>query len=403
MIKKINPLYVLSFVILWLTSFSKLFGTGIEFDGALYAALSRNKVLFHLGFWHTSLGLGNGEFTDHTPLLFEIEGLFFQIFGDSRAVEKIFTTLASYLVLVTLIFLWNELTNLKKIAWAPLFFLVGFSYFWVIAKNNWLEIPLIEFELLCVLFILKAYKANQIKFYVYTLLSYLAALCAFLIKGPLSLFLILAPLFIFLYLKEEEESWKIYKIQTFGFLKLKLSYAIFALGTFATAVSFYLDKDARTFLSTYIRTNVEPFFNAFAPHTFKARHDDVSPHFWVLWDLAQQLSLPILIFLVLFYFFKFKKTFEFIHLKSWTSNKFLALLGLALISSLPFLLFRTNYNRYITPSFPFYSLAFIYLFRENLIEITNQLTEKFKVWTWSITVIIFVIGTIQAIYFYPRI
>ncbi len=118
---------------------------GMFLDGLLYSVISRNLAEGIGTFWKPILTptLTPDFFSDHPPLVFGIQSLFFKIFGDQLFVENLYSLFTAIVTGAMIVLLWRRLTEaappLRPFAWLPVLFwaaipLVTWSY-----SNNMLE------------------------------------------------------------------------------------------------------------------------------------------------------------------------------------------------------------------------------------------------------------------------
>jgi 4-amino-4-deoxy-L-arabinose transferase-like glycosyltransferase len=78
------------FIIFLLTSFlDRAIQEGMFFDGVTYAAISRNLAIGKGTFWDVYFR-GNWRFSEHPPLMFGIQALFFKTLGDHYLTERFY-------------------------------------------------------------------------------------------------------------------------------------------------------------------------------------------------------------------------------------------------------------------------------------------------------------------------
>jgi len=114
-------------------------------DGLLYSVISRNLAEGIGIFWKPCLTptLTPDFFSDHPPLVFGIQSMFFRVFGDRLFVENLYSLFTAFVTGAMIVLLWRRLTEstpaLRPFAWLPILFwaaipLVTWSY-----SNNMLE------------------------------------------------------------------------------------------------------------------------------------------------------------------------------------------------------------------------------------------------------------------------
>ncbi|MDD3741662.1 MAG: glycosyltransferase family 39 protein, partial [Bacteroidales bacterium] len=189
----------ISFVFIGIVSF-ELFSDGMFMDGLMYASISHNMSEGLGSFWqpHFSNTLLN-EFYEHPPLAFGLQSIWFNIFGDSIYVERLYSLFTYIVVGYLIVLIWGKLTNDRRTAWIPLsFWLITSDVIWSVS-NNMLENTMTIFVCLSVLFY---FKSAENKNFLWIVLSGLSLSLGLLTKGFFCLYIWSIPFFMWLFKRE---------------------------------------------------------------------------------------------------------------------------------------------------------------------------------------------------------
>ncbi len=162
---------------------------GMFLDGTLYGCLARNMAIGQGSFWmpyYTEAILKS--FNGHSPLMFGIESIFFQLFGNAFWIERLFSLVLMIFLLVGVRLTWqNALPNFKEKYWIPILFVLLMPVISWSFKNNMIENMVAVGAIFSVFFIQKALNQPKISFR-YLFIAALFLLSAFLSKGLITLF-----------------------------------------------------------------------------------------------------------------------------------------------------------------------------------------------------------------------
>tara|TARA_B100001287_G_scaffold6636_1_gene5082 strand:+ start:1835 stop:3235 length:1401 start_codon:yes stop_codon:yes gene_type:complete len=342
------PFYLLSISIFLFLISPHLLSDGMFMDGLLYAAISNNLSKGHGTFWN--LFLSNTlypNFHEHPPLAFGIQSLLFDLFGESRFIERTYSICCFIISGFIIAKIWQK-TNPKKfhkLAWLPLLFLVITPLISWSASNNMLENTMMIFTSLSILFFIRAINENRS---IYFILMGFVLFLGFLTKGFVALF----PLSILV--------WYTLFHPTFSYQKLFLSSFLSLLGLILPFFFlFFLLPESYISLGAYFEKQVVGSITSI---------QTVDTRFWILWKLFQEL-IPGIILLSLF--FVFSKT-SLNH--DYQSNWFLIFIAVGLSGVIPIMVSLKQSGFYILAALPFFSLFFSFIVRSRIMLITEKIT-----------------------------
>ncbi|KAB8033328.1 ArnT family glycosyltransferase [Fluviispira multicolorata] len=336
--------YLLIFVIV----FPKLLGHGMFVDGVLYATVARNMSQGIGHFWqpHYTETMYT-SFLEHPPLAIYLQSIIFDIFGDYRWIERVYTFIIGLSQLFLISLVWKNISQDKSLSWcAPFLFVITPVVFWVIA-NNELENTLVIFMLLSTLFIV--YGCKTIKTWKAVFYGFIAALfifLGFLSKGVFAFYPMFFPFFCYFFLKDSNKSKTIICQISIIF------YLVFMM------ILLLLNADARRFFEVYFENQV---FRSIA-----GKREIDNPHFQILWVLIEQIVLPMAICIILVLY---NRNFKLLNFNKNTALFFL----MALSASLPLVISSKNHGWYLMISMPFYAMTLASLFSNYL----NKLQDWF--------------------------
>ncbi len=331
--------FLLAFLILLLPVSFKVFSYGIFLDGLTYASISRNmaegvgtpfKPAYTLSFGNPSYG--------HLPLAFWIEALFFKIFGDIPLLER-YISISFGIMSLILLAVWVHLLN-GKVKWSWIILLVAMPIFpWAIS-NNILEVFILFWTSLSLVFLTLAFKRGS----VWAIFGGFFIFCSFMTKGPVGLFVLVYPfLYGFIYDKRFHKVFNVYTLVILGFLIPFLALLMF--------------KDFRVLLEHYFKGQIIA--------GVVGKRERAPERWYIILRLIREL-MPILVLLIL----RLYKSNNVV-----LSRNFWLYIILALSSSFPFLISIKQIPFYIVPSLPFFALAFSELMKLDGFE---KLFDKMK-------------------------
>jgi 4-amino-4-deoxy-L-arabinose transferase-like glycosyltransferase len=369
---KINKAFILLTIALFAVALiPALIRDGMFLDGVTYAAISKNMA-HGIGSYfepHYTKTL-YPAFHEHPPLALIMQSFFFRFLGDSFLTERIYCLIMALLAAYGIILCWRlmatDIAQRNKF-WISLLIwlmvpIVSWSY-----TNNLIENTLSVFTVFSTYFILKALIKRK---FIFLIAGSFFIVAAFLCKGFTGTFPLVIPLIYALVFKSRRIS-----------LLYFLSILLMTIGIFIMAmILFPLLKDN---LLAYVYTQVIPALNNHKEITVNYRLE-------ILSDLLQQLYVPII--LALFIFFRNRIIAKAFTIK--TNKNFFVFLILALSASIPLIISLKQRQFYLVPSIPFFALAFGFLFTVNFEKIWSKISRQwlFGIKTISILTIIVILA-----------
>lgn len=335
---------------------------GMFFDGVTYAAISKNLAHGLGSLWtpHYTQTL-YPQFFEHPPLVFGLQSLFFSLFGDGTATERVYTLFTTLLCLFLIACIWKLFYPDKETGkWWPLPVLLWILtpvVFWS-SRNNMLENTLAVFVLSATWFTCKGLLSGRILWF---LPGGAFILAAFLSKGPVGLFPLALPL------------WYLFTCKNVRLPRIFLSLLLLAV---TPALLFMLlvriEPDAGQNISNYFQQQVWPSLA-------NQRENVAGSHLYLLLKLAGNLVLPLMASLI----FVAMKGYPFLkQVTALKMNSSLFFLLTALSASLPLLITLKQRDFYLVPSIPFFALALCAWLNERgclpVIEARNHIPLKEK-------------------------
>ncbi|MCS7245688.1 MAG: glycosyltransferase family 39 protein [candidate division WOR-3 bacterium] len=318
----------------------KVFTIGIFVDGMTYASISRNLSEGISSFFKPTYTLTiYREFYEHPPLQFYLESLFFKLLGDKFYTERIYSILVGFLSLTLLAFTVKILSRFEKVnipLFSASFVLILIPLTSWIMLNNMLENTLVLFLILSFVFLLFSIYINS----VFALFSGIFLFLAFFTKGPVALFVIIFPI---LYYKE------------INFSRMVMIYLLLMFGF----CIFLFIPGVLEYLSIYFKNQVIS--------SIIGKREIVGNRLDPIFKTIRELLIPFLFLLMLSIFKKFRITISKISLK---------LLLLSLFAIFPLTISPKQMDWYVYPSFPFFSLAIAFIFKDTLKFLDELLKNK---------------------------
>jgi len=339
-IDKSNKIIAFSVIVIFLTILLlTLVREGMFMDGLIYSTISRNISVGIGSLWYPKFTETiYPVFNEHPPLVFGIQSVFFDIFGNSIYIERFYSLLTAILTLILIVIIWKTLykqTDYKNIWWvAVLFWIITPVVFWAYS-NNMLECTMGVFTLSAVLLSIKYSKSeSNYKYFLLPLISILIVLGVFS-KGFPALFPIaVIPIY-----------WLIFR--TNKFIHDFISTLIIVLGLIITIIILLQ--------STNIYNNVEAYINTQVIESISGLRNPGNRMFIVFRlfrEISAMFSATILIIL-LFSKFKIKNVLKFENYKVIIFS-----ILIALSASLPIMISPKQMGFYILQSYPFFAIAF---------------------------------------------
>lgn len=339
-------IFILAFFVIMIGPY--LLSHGMFMDGIIYATVSNNLAngvgsFSDLAFSETDLL----HFREHPPLAFWIQSFFYNFFGDSYVIEKIYSAFMFIVTGLIIRQIWILLTNHKKLAWLPLLFWVSIPIITQAARNNLLENTMMVFTTAALYFLIKADKKAVINLVLAGFMIYLG----FITKGFVALFLWSFPFWLFVFEKEK------------SFLKFIKNMGLLVLFTALPFLLLSLIYPASyTYLLDYFDIQVaNSLLNV----------QTVDSRFWIIGKLVQELITPLILLIVVYAGSKLLK----IQPATNSDHKItFVLFAVALSGVLPIIISLKQSGFYIIPAYPIFALAFALLCKNKV----AQLYEKLK-------------------------
>ncbi|MBL4709838.1 MAG: glycosyltransferase family 39 protein [Flavobacteriales bacterium] len=333
-----SSLYFLIFIVavFFIALSPTLFSHGMFMDGIYYAMIARNLAEGLGDFWNPQLtDTLAKQFNDHPPLVFGIQSLFFQFFGDYHWVERLYSLLCYLIGGGLMISIWKRLAPQveRSLYWLPLLLWLTVPKMVWGTSNNLLENTMMLFLMASVIFQLKALEKNKI---LYFFIAGVFIFFAFLAKGFTAFF----PLsFLFFY-------WLFRR--PFSFIELIKKYIVFVIGLLLPFGLLYFIPDAYESLTKYYNIQIIGGLGA---------EQSVGSRFYIIRRVSQELTVMTVLWLLLFLLNKF------LFKKSVKSNSSLVYIFLctALSGVLPILISMKQSTFYVIPAFPLFSIGIGFL------------------------------------------
>ena len=319
---------------LWLILLSgSLLAEGMFVDGVTYAGISRNMAQDEGSLWNPFYTATlYPVFHQHPPLALALESLFFRLFGDSLAVEKIYSVFVFILTGLLICLVWKKMTGNFKSGWLPLLLWISIPIVSWSATNNLLEGTMSFFVMASVLFMMNGIEGNK---WCWTLLASVMLFFAFLSKGFTGLFPLAFPLFCWLFGKKI--SFKDALIDT---LLLVAGLA------FCFTVLFIVSPNALSAIKDYL--NIQVLKGITTEKTVDSR-------FFIVGRLVSEVAIPLAIVAVASLVAFFTKHYS---KSNGASGWFYVFLALGLSGVLPIMISVKQSGFYMLAALPFFALAF---------------------------------------------
>lgn len=331
-----------------------LFSHGMFMDGVYYATISRNLAEGIGSFWSPKMTetLAN-QFHDHPPLVFYLQSLFFEIFGDHHWVERLYSLLTYIIGGGLVVVLWRKINpiNLKQLYWLPLLLWLTVPKLVWGTSNNLLENTMMLFVLGSLICQINAIQNKQWYWFIFAgILLFLG----FLAKGVTVFFPLSFPFFHWLFHKRK------------NFLSLFKNYLLLLSGTFVPLILLLvLSSTAYLSLSDYF--DIQLMQGTSQVTEGKSR-------FYIIRRVSQELTVMSLFSMLLFllnkYYLKYQTNSS--DNKAWIST----FLATASSGVLPILISMKQSTFYAIPTFPLFSIAFALLIAPIVIQWVLKINDQ---------------------------
>ena len=338
------------------------------FDGLIYASIARNMSVGVGSFWYpyyTQFFLN--PFYEHPPLVFWLQSFAFRLFGDHRLVEFFWGTLCAFLIIFFTYRMYllsdqkrNNKTLVSGSSWFVIFlFAVIPTISWTFS-NNILENTMAVFTTCSVWLMFYAFVSDK-KVCLFNFIAGICIVLAFLSKGLTGLFPLAVPVILFfVYKKKFKNDFKQDLLRPY----LAITASIFLFG-----VLFYIFKRQESASYTFY------YFNNQVIKSLSGQREDVR-YMYLVYRFLGELIVPL--FVATFLFFVLKWTKKYLKPVKQDNKFFIAMLLIAVSASFPTFISPKQRIWYLLASWPFYSLAIAFYFRNTALSI-NKLFEK-KIW-----------------------
>lgn len=332
----------------------RLVPEGIFLDGVTYASISRNLAIGKGSMWYLYYR-GDWAFTEHPPLFFGIQSIFFKVLGDHYFTEKIYCFVLWVLTILVLKRFWtafkpaDETTDtfiLPLLMWclAPT---VTWGY-----TNNILDSTMAIWDLLAVWFLFIACSKSSWQHFI---AGGLLVFAASFTKGPVGIFPLAVP---GLY-------WLVYENKSFASFGHALVRTFVVLVILAGCYYLlYQFREPRWMLDSYLHQQLLAALEGRRELTGNG-----AGRLAILADLVIQLLPAVAIAAVLFII---KKAVKGSAQTQANSKNILFLLLMGICGSLPIMLSVKQRTFYLLPALPFYVLAIALLIYPWFVSVTNK-------------------------------
>lgn len=336
----------------------RLIPEGMFLDGITYAAISRNLAIGKGNFWE--LYYRNAwPFSEHPPLMFGLQALFFKVFGDHYLTEKLYSFAIWLVTLLLLRSIWNRSDNVSKHSYSlPLLLwciipTVTWSY-----TNNILDTTMAMLDLGAVFLLYKGVTSTNNSKVLYLLGGGLLTFAAMFTKGPVGAFPLAVPGLYWL-INNTSDFKKLGKIVLQTIMLITVVAGCYTL--------LYQFPESRANLERYLQ---EQLMAALAGK--REITGGGLGRFTLLYELVMQMLPPLVLTTVLIIVSKLLKLKSSAFAGNNKRALFFLLIGVA--ASAPIMLSVKQRSFYLIPSLPFYVLALTTLLYPYYYAITERLS-----------------------------
>lgn len=333
---------------------SNLVQQGMFLDGITYSAISKNLAnnlgdFFHPLYTQTWYK----EFYMQPPMFFGVQAIFFKILGDGIATERIFSFVMALLSFFGIKNLWQLFNNesFKKMAWLPALFWIATPIVFWSCQNNMIENMLTVLSIYAVYFSIKSIKKNN---YFHLVIAGIMIFFGFLTKGLVALFPLSAIVFYYLTHRNKVD------------LKKTILYSIvllfLSIGVYAFLV--YVVDGFRENLMGYYKNQLEPSL-------YNNREQTTSNRFYILYKLALELALPLILIVVLYFF---KRGKEKLNKERKANGIYFILIGIS--GSIPLMITLQQRVYYLVPSIIFYVIGISIIIAPFIHSLIDKVSKK---------------------------
>jgi 4-amino-4-deoxy-L-arabinose transferase-like glycosyltransferase len=369
------PFYLVPIGVFLIIVSPNILSEGMFMDGLIYSVIANNLANGIGTFWnpHFTATCYPG-FHEHPPLAIGLQSIFYSLFGESRYIDKIYSTLTFVITGYILLKIWKALGY--KYSWLPLIFWFSVPLVSWACTNNMLENTLTIFTSLSVLLYLKSQKNNPMLF---IFLSGFILAIGFLTKGFVAFFPWTFPLILWFLLRRK--SFRDSAVDSFG---------IFIFTALPLLMLVLIFPEAKISLHTYIGTQVINSIKNVAT---------VDSRFFIVSRLFSEL-IPAFGLCILFIIWGFRRKFP-IQLLKVNLKSGLVYILLGLTGVLPVMISMKQSGFYILATFPFFAIGLSILIIpliDFLISRIDFQSKGFYIFKW-IGYVFFFTGILLSIYF----
>lgn len=340
-----NTFKVFTLVVFSALLIPNIFMDGIFMDGLIYATLGHNLANGIGTFWIPSFSSTiSVAFYEHPPLVFGIQSLFYQLFGDAFYIEKVFSFLNAIISALFIGLIWHRSSinkDIKKLYWLPILLWVSIPKVFWSYQNNMLENTMTVFSLAAIYMLLQSIDKVGKKKIGLIIAATIMVIFSFLSKGFPGIF----PLgFYFVYFLIYRNEYRFVKMLKDTVLLVFVFCLIF--GGFLL-----LHQPAFDSLSKYIGSQVMESLNG----------DRVVVSRWYIISVLFQEILGVLIIVFIFNLIFYKKSLFNKRIDPKLGQVSLLFLLIGLSASVPIMISPKQLSFYIVPSLPYFAMGLSYL------------------------------------------
>lgn len=335
------------------------------FDGLIYASISRNMAEGIGSFWspyYTQFFLN--PFYEHPPLVFWLQSFAFRLFGDHRLVEFFWGTLCAFLIIFftyKIYLLSNQKKTNKQLvsssSWFAIFLFTTIPTISWTFSNNILENTMAVFTTCSVWLMFYAFVTDK-RVYLFNFIAGVCITLAFLSKGLTGLFPLAVPLILFFaYKKKFNKDFK--QIILKPYLAITVSMSLFVVVFY-----FFKRQESASYFFYY--------FNNQVVKSLSGQREDIR-YMYLVYRFLGELIVPL--FIAVFLYFILKWTKKYLKPVKQENKFFVAMLLVAIAASFPTFISPKQRIWYLFASWPFYSLAIAYYFRNTALSL-NKIFER---------------------------
>jgi hypothetical protein len=356
--KSVNSSFIQLTIVVFLgLTFPLVMQEGLFMDGLIYSTLSSNLSSGIGTYWNPSFSETiMNSFHGHPPLGFILESFLFDLLGNEFYVEKIYSFFTCLLTAFFIIKIWVKISyskEIKKLYWLPILLWITVPRCFWAYNNNMLENTMGLFSIASLYCLLIALNKKIYKQILLFCISGALMLLSFLSKGFPGLF----PLaFFLLYTLVNLKTYRIKKMLFHSSLLIILSSSIWFL-------FFYFNVEAKENILEYL--DIQVFSSLSGKGVVGSR--------WHIMNVLFQELLIIISITILLIISKYKTSLKQLKDKPNALRLFLLFTLIGLSASVPIMISPKQLGFYITPSLPYFSIAFSILIAHIVHEYLNKI------------------------------